>query len=381
MEMVVDILKNTFMVTGFVLIMMLLIEYLHISTQGRWSRAIERSGRSQIVLATLIGLIPGCLGGFAVVSLFTHRIVGVGALVAAMIASVGDEAFLMFALFPGEAFALHLILIPLALIAGYLTHIFSGNKIWPVHKAHPLEIHAEEPDMQISYLQRINLNFRHPSWQRVLIIAFVLLFATGLIAGLFSHTHGASDYLHQNEISHSLAEAEHTPAEAENHAHHSSHATLLDERWLNLLFAGLSLITCVILSTVSEHFIKVHLWAHIIKIHAPRIFFWTLGTLTTIWIIDHTIGFDSWISQNMHWVLVAALVIGWIPQSGPHMVFVTLFASGGIPFSVLLANSTVQSGHAGLPLLAESKSAFMITKIIATLLGLLAGLLGLAFHF
>ncbi len=374
MEMILDILKNTLMVTGFVLIMMLLIEYMHIFTQGRWSRTLERSGSSQILLATLIGLIPGCLGGFAVVSLFTHRIVGIGALVAAMIASVGDEAFLMFALFPGQAFAIHLILIPLALIAGYLTHIFSGNKIWPVHKPHPLEIHAGEPILQISLTERVIRNFRHPSWQRVVIIGFVLLFALGLTFGLFSHTHGASDFLHPEEAVHALDEAHH-------HTGEQNHATFLDEKWLNLLFAGLSLLACFILSTVSEHFIKIHLWAHIIKIHGPRIFFWTLGTLTTIWIIDHTIGFDSWISQNMHWVLVGALIIGWIPQSGPHMVFVTLFASGGIPFSVLLANSLVQSGHAGLPLLAESKSAFVVTKIIATLLGLSAGLLGMAFQF
>ena len=372
MEMVIDILKNTLMVTGFVLIMMLLIEYLHVSTQGRWSRALEKSGPSQIFLATLIGLIPGCLGGFAVVSLFTHRIVGAGALVAAMIATVGDEAFLMFALFPEQASILHLILIPVALTAGFLTHLFSARKMWPVHKPHPFEIHPDEQALQAPLAKRIKNNFKAPSLQRIVMIAFILFFAVALITGLFSHSHGATDFLHPEN-------GEHVAPDLHSHEHNS--AFFLDEWWLNLLFAGLSLITSFLLCTVSDHFIKVHLWAHIVKVHAPRIFMWTLGTLTTIWLIDHTIGFDVWISQNMHWVMVAALVVGWIPQSGPHMVFVTLFASGGIPFSVLLANSLVQSGHAGLPLLAESKSAFILTKVIATLLGLAAGLLGLVFNF
>jgi len=71
-----------------------------------------------------------------------------------------------------------------------------------------------------------------------------------------------------------------------------------------------------------------------------------------------------------------AILIGIIPESGPHIVFISLFINGTIPFSILLANSIVQEGHAGLPLLAESKRGFLWMKAISVTVGLIVGLLG-----
>ena len=62
--------------------------------------------------------------------------------------------------------------------------------------------------------------------------------------------------------------------------------------------------------------------------------------------------------------MLMAILIGLIPESGPHLIFITLYASGLIPFSVLLASSISQDGHASLPLLAESKKSFLYAKIV-----------------
>ncbi|MDR0738412.1 MAG: hypothetical protein LBF39_04990, partial [Prevotellaceae bacterium] len=86
------VLKNAFLITGLVMVMMLLIEYFNVYSHGRSFRKIERSRFGQVLLGALLGLVPGCIGGFALVSLFTHRIVSFGALVAMMIAATGDEA-------------------------------------------------------------------------------------------------------------------------------------------------------------------------------------------------------------------------------------------------------------------------------------------------
>jgi hypothetical protein len=80
-------------------------------------------------------------------------------------------------------------------------------------------------------------------------------------------------------------------------------------------------------------------------------------------------------------MLFIALTIGLIPESGPHIVFISLFIDGSIPFSILLANSLVQNGHSGLPLLAESKKGFVKMKLIALTTGLIVGLLGYAAGF
>jgi hypothetical protein len=72
-------------------------------------------------------------------------------------------------------------------------------------------------------------------------------------------------------------------------------------------------------------------------------------------------------------MILLAVLVGIIPESGPHMLFVTLFATGMVPFSVLLASSISQDGHASLPLLAESKSGFVKAKLINILVAAIGG--------
>ena len=76
----------------------------------------------------------------------------------------------------------------------------------------------------------------------------------------------------------------------------------------------------------------------------------------------HFVDLETWIGDNTAWMILLAILVGLIPESGPHLVFVTLFAGGVIPFPVLLANSIVQDGHASLPLIADSKKSFLIAK-------------------
>lgn len=79
-------------------------------------------------------------------------------------------------------------------------------------------------------------------------------------------------------------------------------------------------------------------------------------------------------------VLFFAVVAGIISESGPHLVFVMLYADGLIPFSVFLASSISQYGHGMLPLLSYTvQDSFLIkASNLAAALGIggLACLLG-----
>ena len=75
--------------------------------------------------------------------------------------------------------------------------------------------------------------------------------------------------------------------------------------------------------------------------------------------------------------MLIAVIVGIIPESGPHLIFVTLFAQGTIPFSILLASSIVQDGHGPLPLLAVSGRAFIWLKLVNIAFGLIIGIAGL----
>jgi hypothetical protein len=111
------------------------------------------------------------------------------------------------------------------------------------------------------------------------------------------------------------------------------------------------------------------------------VFTWTFGSLLVIYILGLFVHYDEWMNDNQLIMLFIALAIGLIPESGPHIVFISLFVEGSIPFSILLANSLVQNGHSGLPLLAESKTSFVKMKLIAVATGIVVGLLGYAAGF
>ena len=353
-EITLDVLRNSILITGLVLIMMLLIEFYNVASNGRRFEKLKGSGSRQVLLGSLLGLVPGCIGGFAAVSLYTHRLISFGALVAMMICSSGDEAFVILAMIPEEGLLLFAILFAIAVAAGLVIDRFvplKGNKI--LTNCDNLTIHKGEGGSIPSIFRRCSYAaMRHPSKERLIILAAVALFIGAVIAGFLEHEHAGSGEGHSHVITFNF----------------------LSERWINLVFALFSIVTLLFVATAKEHFIKEHLWNHIIKKHLPSIFLWTFGALLVCHIAMHYIDAERWIGENLLTVLLIAVAIGVIPESGPHLIFVTLYAQGLIPFYILLANSMVQDGHTTLPLLAKNKRTFFWAKLINLLLGLAVGL-------
>ena len=124
MHLLIDILRNSILITGLVVVMMMMIESLNIESKGLIFKGLRRTKVGQVVIAALLGSIPGCMGGFATVSLYTHKMFSFGALVAMMIASSGDEAFVMLAMIPRQALVLFAVLFVLAVVVGIAVDVF-----------------------------------------------------------------------------------------------------------------------------------------------------------------------------------------------------------------------------------------------------------------
>jgi hypothetical protein len=352
MQEAIHILQETTMITGFVMVMMLIIEFLNVRTDGRWSNMLKAGSWQQYVFAGLICLVPGCLGPYLIVSLYTHNFITFGALLTAFITTTGDESFVMLSLFPNKAIMLSGILFTIGLVVGIITD--------KVHKSAPVILSGKHFDhdhgcveIELS-LKTIFRNIRHMSFPRAILIAGHLVFLAGIFAGYFSESgiHGHSNEVH----SHGLG-------------------------WINTSFALTTFIALLIVSVVPDHFLEDHLWGHIIKKHFPRIFLWTLGILILIAVTLRYFDLQELIHSNKLPFIALAILIGYIPVSGPHLIFVSLFAQGVLPFSILLANSIVQDGHGSLPLLAESKKSFVKLKLIKTVIALLAGVAGMLWSF
>ena len=361
----IDVLRNSILITGLVLIMMLMIEYFNIHSHGKWFKRIQDSKIKQIFLGSLLGLVPGCIGGFATVSLYTHRLLSIGALVAMMISSSGDEAFVIMAMMPKEAVVLFAILFAISIITGLVTDYIIFRKpqedLCPDDfEIHDTDTHSHEriPSLmrKESYMAMLK-----PSKERIAILVGIACFIAAVIMGILAcgHEHTA-DCCHIH---------------GHMHSHHHSDATLniLNEKSINIMFAIISIITLFFTAVANEHFIKEHIWKHVIKRHMVSIFLWTFGTLLICNIGMQYLDVAHWINNNMAFVILLAVLVGIIPESGPHLVFVTLFTQGVLPFYVLLVNSIVQDGHSALPLLAESKMSFAKAKLINIAVGLLIG--------
>ena len=405
-----EIIQTSVMITVFVMLMMLIIEYINVQTRGQWNQPLKKKKWLQILVAALLGAIPGCLGVYTVVSLFTHKIVSFGALVASMIATSGDEAFVMFAVMPDKALWLTGIIFAIAIVAGFITNIFYKDVSFSKNKDHHFHVHEEEEKCDCFNRKIILNNFKKLNFTRALILTGLILFSVNLFLGSDHHNHSFSinnevfskpaysehkdvskeEVLHDHSEEHNHA-AEHAHPEEESiHQesieHQHTDAEEKEEHHLNLpkiIFLILSGFAIFILITVPNHFVEEHVWNHVIKKHFLKIFLWTFGTLLLIFLAKNYLNFDiqQFAQDNIWLILLLAIVIGIIPESGPHMIFITLFISGMIPMSILLVNSIVQDGHGSLPLFAENKKAFFHMKIINMAVGAIVGVAGLLIGF
>ncbi|MBW1940268.1 MAG: arsenic efflux protein [Deltaproteobacteria bacterium] len=339
---ILPILKHALMISFFVFVMMLLVDVIDTASKRRMSNIMQGGLWRQYTLASFLGSTPGCLGAFMNVSLYVHGMISFGAIVGGMIATSGDEAFVMLTQFPGMALVLFVLLFVLGILFAWISDkIIRFMGIIPCRLC--LEAHCEYCisgiDNQESIhdiFQPANLlgNFRSLSFTRFLLLVLIVFFLVLVTFGIV----GPSSW-----------------------------------DWKRITFTGLSLTSLYIALVASEHYLHYHIWDHIIKKHLCRVFLWSFGALffvhygLTFW------NLDTLIHQHMVWVLVIGAILGIVPESGPHLIFVMMYAQGLVPFSVLFTTSFVQDGHGMLPLLSYSLKDSLLIKVFNLVFGLAVG--------
>ena len=332
-EDVLHVLRQALMITGFVFMMMLVIEYVNVLTRGAWQERVSGHRWGQYLLSAFLGATPGCLGAFAVVAMYSHRTVTVGAVVAAMVATSGDAVFVMFARVPGTALVITGILFVLGVASGALTDLVFGPRLTRLTPCpNGFELHEEH----IAFFPHGQFlgQWKECSAARGVLVGVLVIFVVALVTGQV----GPDEW-----------------------------------GWERVTVTVVAAVALFIVATVPDHFLEEHLWKHVARRHVLKVFAWTLGALVAVHVLTHTLHLEETIREGRWLVLLAACLVGLIPDSGPHIVFVTLFADGLVPFSALLANSIVQDGHGMLPLLAHSRRAFFGVKAVNFVVGIIVG--------
>jgi hypothetical protein len=329
-----SVINHSITITLFVFLMMLIIDYLNVATQGKMEKSLKGGKGRQYTIASFLGATPGCLGAFLNVSFYAHGLMGFGAIVGGMIATSGDEAFVMLALFPEKALLLFSILFMLGILGAWVSDkVASRVGIIPCKECDLQVVHPDD-NCRCFDLSIFKKNSKITPL-RYGIFLFLLLIIVILGLGII----GPETW-----------------------------------NWKKVTIFSALLLVIFILITVPDHYIKEHIWNHIIKKHLLRVFLWTFFALLFI-----NIGFKHWnieafVRSNMEWVFLISALLGLIPESGPHMVFVMMFANGIVPFSILLTSSIVQDGHGMLPLFSYSVKDALLIKLFNLLFAIIIGL-------
>ena len=330
---VLAVLREAVTITIFVFAMMVLVDWLNVRSRGGMTAALRGRKWREYTLSSFLGATPGCLGAFMNVSMYVHGLIGFGALVGGMIATSGDESYVMLSLFPGKA----LILFGGLFFAGI---VFGAISDWLAKKTHITtceecrlqQVHPDEIKTHGWTLLRENL--RHPTALRILF----LLLMVGLLVITILGVVGPKTW-----------------------------------DWMRITLVILLGFGTVLGMSGSEHYLKEHIIGHVLRKHTVRVFLWTFGAMLVLSFLPPQETVRAFIQGHIWMIFLFAGLLGIIPESGPHMIFVMMFASGLIPFSVLFVSSFVQDGHGMLPLLSVSVKDSLRVKAFNLVFGLAVG--------
>ena len=342
MEIVAHNLQHGIVITILVFVMVMSVDYLNVLTKGKMDIIIKGGLVRQYVTASFLGTTPGCLGAFMNISFYVHGLISFGAITGGMLATSGDEAFLMIAMFPRKAFFLFFLLFVLGIISSYVIDKIILTLNIKVSRRCEYSIPHFNVECRCLGLKEVLFNLKNVSLIRFLMLVM-------LIGAFYSYVTGLMG-----------------PETWD---------------WEKTTFISILIIAGFIIVTVPDHYLEDHIWKHIAKKHLWKIFLCSFGALLAIDIGLKFWDIESFVNNHMVWVLLFAGLISMIPESGPHLVFVMMFANGLIPFSVLLTSTIVQDGHGMLPMLSYSIKDFFLIKLFNLAIGLGIGLFIYSFGF
>ena len=125
-----DSLKNSLVIILIIFFFMIIVELFTLNYKEKLISFSKKNDFLRFIIASLFGIIPGCTGTFVMDSLYMAGLLGFGGLMATLIATSGDEAFLILSLATEGKISWTLVLILmlslflLGIIGAYLAKFF-----------------------------------------------------------------------------------------------------------------------------------------------------------------------------------------------------------------------------------------------------------------
>ncbi len=395
--------ENSFLqVTVFVGAVLLLFSYINYKNSGAFVRKIEESKKWQPILGALLGLTPGCGGAIFVMPLFVKGKVTFGTIIATLIATMGDSAFVIISTLPFHYLLVSVFSFFVAIITGYAVDYFHiGDKLLlnmkklskaelsiahkkADHMLQNMECHGiegcktdtishighdegDEVDLALHHntkghqeLGTLGYKFTHNGYSFYwifismgLILGVMLLFQIdvnalfipklGMVLGVSGTIFSIVMMIMGKKF-------------------------LQDDTHEETELKGMSLKETMIHSAQETAFVATWVFVAYL-VYELGVFALGGGDYGA----GEAIMTNLMTAAGIYAVIVGAL-IGLIPGCGPQVIFVALFTKGMVPFAALLANAISQDGDALFPLLAIDRKSSLWATVITTIPALIFGL-------
>ncbi|EII3002182.1 putative manganese transporter [Vibrio cholerae] len=306
-------------------------------------RAYHRSRNLQVVIAALLGALPGCGGAIVVTTQFVSGKVGFGALVAVLTATMGDAAFLLLASQPVTG----LYVIGIGVVTGCVT----GLVINALHRDDFMRPTLTELSNKLrtsccsatSAVSFKAINLQGLFWKYLLLPASLVAFASSF----------------QIDINQVLSLPE------------------MSIEWIGSLLAVSSMLLWALTQEIEDYQSTVSEDDKIRTSHPMQkaaqdtnfVSAWVIIAFLTFELTLHFTGFEigaNWGNWGV-WMPALGIVIGLLPGCGPQILVTSLYLSGALPFSAQLSNAISNDGDALFPAIALAPKAALMATLYSSI--------------
>lgn len=309
---------------AFTLFLVVLLEKVFKTEVGD---LLHKYPKLQVPLGAVLGATPGCGGAIVAVTQFIRGNMSFGSLVAALSATMGDAMFLLISAEPLTGIAVMFI----AFIAGILT----GYAVDLIHDQNFLRPENTNSIVCASGLNTPLVSKTEPITNYIWL--FLVLF--GMFIGIPSVV---MDY--------DMANAVNLP------------------NWvitlLMMTFVFFSFSSWIVKGEDHDNNCNESSRSHLTNLVAGTSFVvsWVVIALIGYEMIMHLSGFDTQriLSQAGPYIILLAILIGFIPGCGPQIVVTSMYIAGNIPLSAQIGNAIANDGDALFPALAIAPKASII---------------------
>ena len=386
LEILVISMRDAFLaVTVFVAAMVLLFSWLQYVTAGRFVVWIRENTRFQPVIGAMMGLTPGCGGAIIVMPMYARGYVTYGTVIATLIATLGDAAFVLIgAVFQDSSFltpviVVHLTSFLVGVLWGYGVDKLEVTPSAPLGRFGPKygtdeplgEEAAKAMEGEDSLIEDLPREIPEGWGYRVLHQGYRVwwaITAVGLCLAILLLIWYAQD-------------PEYSPELVWDPTTRDGIVT-----WVGLIGTSLSIILYISSKNFFADDTEATIGDKLNSLDETLVHAASETAFVTFWVLIAYLVFEfgmilSGISEadmSEHGsgaaaVLLAATV-GLIPGCGPQIIAITAYIEGVISFPALVANAISQDGDALFPLLVRHKVASIWATIHTTLPAIIVGL-------